>query len=161
MKNNTEKTKETKNETPVNSIAKIEKTKSAPKSKKSSVEKSDAPKAETKKSVGSKELAMKSAPEKIDLSKIAPLKVDKKLLDEKIAALGKKLEKEKLTTTKNAFHVSYGYFLCKAKSGKILTIEYHEKLKPAKWLVRGEKGEVLTPEPIATLWKAHETAVYL
>jgi hypothetical protein len=129
----------------------------APKSKKSTPKKAE-PKANTLKKDAPKTSA---EPEKIDLSKVAPLTVPKELLDSKIAALDKKLAKDKLTVTKNAFHVAYGYFLAKAKSGKVLTIEYHETLKPAKWLVRDDKGKVLTAEAVATLWKAHETAINL
>ena len=82
------------------------------------------------------------------------------MLEAKLIALDKKLEKEKSTVTKNAFHVSYGYFLCRTKSGKTLRIEFHESLKPAKWITRDEDG-IIIGEPEKTLWKAHETAVNL
>lgn len=125
----------------------------APRSKKSTVKK-DAPKVKDAEPKPKVEV-------KADILKVEPLTVPKELLDAKLAALDKKLSKEKLTVTRNAFHVAYGYFLARAKSGKVLTIEYHETLKPAKWLVRDDKGKVLTAEPIPTLWKAHETAINL
>lgn len=125
----------------------------APKSKKATTKK-DMPKAEPKPGA-------KVEPEKVDVSKVAPLVVPKDLLTAKLSALDKKLEKEKRTTTAAGYHVAFGYFLCKAKSGRVLTIQYHETLRPAKWLVRDDKGKILTTAPIATLWEAHQTAVEL
>lgn len=157
MKNISEKTQSAKDapkveievKTPAPVNVKIEKgTTPAPKSKKAQGKKADAPKADSK-----------AEPGKVDVSKVESLKISKELLDAKLAALDAKLTKEKMTTTKNGFYVTFGYFLCKTKSGKILTIQYHATLKSAKWLVWDDKGKVLTAEPIATLWKAHETAV--
>ena len=119
----------------------------APKSKKSSVKK------DTVKIKGAE-----PKPEKVDLSKVAPLVVPKELLASKIDALGKKLEKEKLTATKSPFHIAYGYFIAKTKAGNIVTLEYHESLRPARWIARNDKGKVLG-EPNKTMHGLHQIAV--
>ena len=129
------------------------------KSKKSPVKKAE-PKAEdAKPKVDSKKAKdPKAEPEKVDLSKVAPLTVPKELLTAKMEKLSAKLEKEKLTVTKSPFHVSYGFFLCRTKSGRTLRIEFHEGLKSKRWLLRDDKGKILT-EPEKTMHGLHQIAV--
>ena len=131
----------------------------AAKSKKSPVKKA-APKAEDAKPKADSKKAKdpKVEPEKVDLSKVAPLTVPKELLTAKMEKLSAKLEKEKLTVTKSPFHVSYGFFLCRTKSGKTLRIEFHEGLKSKRWLLRDDEGKVLT-EPEKTMHGLHQIAV--
>lgn len=129
----------------------------APKSKKSTVKK-DTPKVKDAEPKAKVEVMTKVETEKVDLSKVAPLVVPKELLASKIDALGKKLLKEKRETTKSPFHVAYGYFLAKTKAGNVVRLEYHESLRPTRWLARNDKGEILgTPDK--TMHGLHQIVV--
>jgi hypothetical protein len=88
----------------------------------------------------------------------APLQVDEQKLSLKIQTMRQKLEEQKRETTKSPVHVQYGFFLARAKSGRILALEFHESLKPNKWIARDlETKEVLSDGK--TMHSLHEEMV--
>jgi hypothetical protein len=109
----------------------------------------DAPKAE-------RESETESA--KPDLSKVSPLVVPKELLESKLKKLDEKLSKEKRETTKTPYHIAYGFFVAKTKAGNVVRLEYHESLRPAKWIARDSKGKILG-EPAKTMHLLHDRAI--
>ena len=167
MKNENTKNSETTEttitvEAPASAEVTVE-TKPAPKSKekggaKAKAGKTTTTKADSKKDAGKAKDA-KAEPKAETKKEMPPsLKVDRKLFDEKLEKLNKKLEKEKRQTTAAGYHVAFGYFLARTKKGQTLILEYHQKLKPNQWIIRDDKGKVLG-EPKKTLWQAHDAAV--
>lgn len=122
--------------------------KPAPKSKKSAVKK-DAPKSEVKAKVEASK-----AEAKVEIP--APLKINQKIFDEKIAKLEKRLENDKAQFTDKPVHIGYGYFVTKRKAG-LLVLEYHKGLRPGEWLLRDRSGKVLS-EPTKTMWELNQFA---
>ena len=99
----------------------------------------------------------KQTTEKAELP--APLKVDGELLKSKIQSLHLKLQEQKRETSKSPHHVAYGYFLAKTKAGRILALEYHEALKPCKWIARDLETKKVVGKPAKTMHDLHETVV--
>ncbi|HEX8565939.1 MAG TPA: hypothetical protein VF648_09745 [Pyrinomonadaceae bacterium] len=134
----------------------VEVTTPAPKSKKSGGKKETKPGA--KSADDARENDEKSADEN-DVKMPSPLKVDPEVLRSKVQALRLKLEQQKRETTKSPFHVQYGYFLARAKSGKILALEFHEVLKGNKWILRDLETKKILTQPEKTMHGLHDKAV--